>query len=77
MTLPEDLEKRIQNKLNAAVRLLDEAMTEAETFWPEATATAFVSTDSGKLQLYIARDEDSLEMTASKLTEHFWDAIVG
>lgn len=77
MTLPPDLEKKIQSKLNAAIRLLDEAMTDAQGFWPDATASAFVSTDSGKLQLYIARNEDSLEMTGSKLTEHFWDALVG
>jgi hypothetical protein len=59
------------------VRILDEAMTAAESFWPEATATALVSTDLGNLQLYIARDEESLEMISSKATEHFWDASVG
>jgi hypothetical protein len=76
-SLPEKLEKQIQNKLNTAMRILDEAMASAQEFWPEATASAFVSIDSGKLQLYIARDEDSLEMLASKLSDHSWDAIVG
>lgn len=76
MTLPYEIEKKIRNNLNAAVRHLNEAMTTAHQVWPDAMATAFISVESGNLQLYIARNEDSLEMVESNLTEHFWDAII-
>ncbi len=74
MTLQEEIEAKVQRKLNAAARHLAECVNLIRYEWPEASATIIQGSDKN-ISFSISRHEDSMEMVLSQIFAGEWDVI--